>query len=73
MKQWELSELAAHTTSDAHGLDEGRLTDILVLKAVAAALTLPSPDSAASCCGSRWASAQTAVGARHGVADPGPR
>ncbi|WP_326726380.1 TIGR02679 family protein [Streptomyces phaeochromogenes] len=48
VKQWELSELAAHTTGDAHGLDEGRLTGVLVLKAVAAACTLPSPDSAAS-------------------------
>ncbi len=48
VKHWELSELAAHTTGDAHGLDEGRLTSILVLKAVAAACTLPSPDSAAS-------------------------
>lgn len=48
VKQWELSELAAHTTGDAHGLDEGRLTGILVLKAIAAACTLPSPDSAAS-------------------------
>ncbi|MFD0119591.1 TIGR02679 family protein [Streptomyces sp. NPDC058320] len=47
-KQWELSELAAHTTGDAHGLDEGRLTSILVLKAIAAACALPSPDSAAS-------------------------
>lgn len=47
-KQWELSELAAHTTGDAHGLDEGRLTGLLVLKAIAAACTLPSPDSAAS-------------------------
>jgi uncharacterized protein (TIGR02679 family) len=47
MKQWELSELAAHTTGDAHGLDEGRLTGILVLKAIAAACALPSPDSAA--------------------------
>lgn len=48
VKQWELSELAAHTTGDAHGLDEGRLASILVLKAIAAACTLPSPDSAAS-------------------------
>ncbi|MCM1973181.1 TIGR02679 family protein [Streptomyces sp. G1] len=48
VKQWELSELAAHTTGDAHGLDEGRLTGLLVLKAIAAACTLPSPDSAAS-------------------------
>ncbi|MFG2463429.1 TIGR02679 family protein [Streptomyces sp. NPDC048523] len=48
VKQWELSELAAHTTGDAHGLDEGRLTSLLVLKAIAAACTLPSPDSAAS-------------------------
>ncbi|MFB7560466.1 TIGR02679 family protein [Streptomyces brevispora] len=48
VKQWELSELAAHTTGDAHGLDEGRLTGILVLKAIAAACSLPSPDSAAS-------------------------
>jgi len=48
VKQWELSELAARTTGDAHGLDEGRLTSILVLKAIAAACTLPSPDSAAS-------------------------
>ncbi|MFG1663794.1 TIGR02679 family protein [Streptomyces sp. Y7] len=47
VKQWELSELAAHTTGDAHGLDEGRLTGILVLKAIAAACTLPWPDSAA--------------------------
>ncbi|MGW5215816.1 TIGR02679 family protein [Streptomyces sp. NPDC004051] len=48
VKQWELSELAAHTTGDAHGLDESRLTSILVLKAIAAACTLPSPDSGAS-------------------------
>ncbi|MEU9456748.1 TIGR02679 family protein [Streptomyces sp. NPDC048277] len=48
VKHWELSELAAHTTGDAHGLDEGRLTSILVLKAIAAACTLPSPDSSAS-------------------------
>ncbi|MFE4492450.1 TIGR02679 family protein [Streptomyces niveus] len=48
VKQWELSELAAHTTGDAHGLDEGRLAGLLVLKAVAAACTLPPPDSAAS-------------------------
>ncbi|WP_037622844.1 TIGR02679 family protein [Streptomyces aureus] len=47
VKQWELSELAAHTTGDAHGLDEGRLTGVLVLKAIAAACTLASPDSAA--------------------------
>ncbi|MFD6548550.1 TIGR02679 family protein [Streptomyces sp. NPDC058398] len=45
MKQWELSELAAHTTGDAHGLDEGRLTGLLVLKAIAAACTLTPPDS----------------------------
>ncbi|MFB6641561.1 TIGR02679 family protein [Streptomyces chartreusis] len=48
VKEWELSELAAHTTGDAHGLDEGRLTSVLVLKAVAVACTLPWSDSAAS-------------------------
>ncbi|MFC8965481.1 TIGR02679 family protein [Streptomyces sp. NPDC057094] len=48
VRQWELSELAAHTTGDAHGLDEGRLASLLVLKAIAAACALPSPVSAAS-------------------------
>ncbi|MGW4177072.1 TIGR02679 family protein [Streptomyces rubiginosohelvolus] len=47
VRQWELSELAADTTGDAHGLDEGRLAGLLVLKAIAAACTLPSPASAA--------------------------
>jgi uncharacterized protein (TIGR02679 family) len=48
VKQWELSELAAYTTGDAHGLDEGRLAGILVLKAIAEACVLPSPDSASN-------------------------
>ncbi|MGW6506553.1 TIGR02679 family protein [Streptomyces niveus] len=48
VRQWELSELAAHTTGDAHGLDEGRLAGLLVLKAVSAACAMPWPDSAAN-------------------------
>ncbi|MFB7657846.1 MULTISPECIES: TIGR02679 family protein [unclassified Streptomyces] len=46
-RQWELGELAAHTTGDAHGLDEGRLVGLLVLKGVAAACGMPQADSAA--------------------------
>ncbi|MFG2825031.1 DUF2399 domain-containing protein [Kitasatospora sp. NPDC048365] len=42
-----LAQLAARTTGDAHGLDEGRLVAALVLRAVAAAHTLPWPADAA--------------------------
>ncbi|MGW4562444.1 TIGR02679 family protein [Streptomyces sp. NPDC004561] len=45
---WELGELAAHTTGDAHGLDEGRLAGTLTLKGIAAACALPAPVSSAS-------------------------
>ncbi|MFD0391790.1 TIGR02679 domain-containing protein [Streptomyces nogalater] len=46
-KQWELGELAAHTTGDAHGLDEGRLAGLLVLKAIATACGMLQADSTA--------------------------
>ena len=39
----ELAELATRTTGDAHGLDEGRTTPLLVLRASAAALGFPTP------------------------------
>ncbi|WP_240467949.1 TIGR02679 domain-containing protein [Streptomyces dangxiongensis] len=44
---WELGELAAHTTGDAHGLDEGRLAGTLTLKGIAAACALPGSESSA--------------------------
>ncbi|MEU3529146.1 TIGR02679 family protein [Streptomyces sp. NPDC038707] len=46
-KQWELGELASHTTGDAHGLDEGRLAGLLVLKAIATACGMLQADSTA--------------------------
>lgn len=42
----ELGELATRTTGDAHGLDEGRATARLVLRAAAAALAVPAPATA---------------------------
>ncbi|MDF3300029.1 DUF2399 domain-containing protein [Streptomyces sp. K1PA1] len=44
---WELGELAAHITGDAHGLDEGRLAGTLTLKGIAAACGLPGSESSA--------------------------
>ncbi|MEU6807760.1 TIGR02679 family protein [Streptomyces sp. NPDC046831] len=44
---WELGELAAHITGDAHGLDEGRLAGTLTLKGIAAACALPGSESSA--------------------------
>ncbi|WP_214317378.1 TIGR02679 family protein [Nonomuraea sediminis] len=46
--RWELAELAARCLGDAHGLDEGRLAGLLVLRAVAAAHGVPAPESAAA-------------------------
>ena len=42
----ELGELATRGTGDAHGLDEGRVTAALVLRAAAAAFGAPVPTSA---------------------------
>ncbi|GAB2503214.1 hypothetical protein GCM10027063_48170 [Promicromonospora xylanilytica] len=42
----ELGELATRTTGSAHGLDEGRTTARLVLRAAAAAVGLPVPGTA---------------------------
>ncbi|MFJ2651886.1 TIGR02679 family protein [Streptomyces sp. NPDC087420] len=36
-RPWEIAELAAHITHDAHGLDDGTLTGALVLRAITAA------------------------------------
>lgn len=47
-RPWELAELAAYATGDAHGLDEGRLTGALVLRAVATAFSEPHAQSSAS-------------------------
>lgn len=46
--RWELAELAGRCTGDAHGLDDGRLTTTLVLRATATALHEPVPDTAAA-------------------------
>jgi uncharacterized protein (TIGR02679 family) len=46
--RWELAELAGRCTDDAHGLDDGRLTSALVLRAAAVALDEPIPNSAAA-------------------------
>ena len=42
----ELGELATRGTGDAHGLDGGRVTAALVLRAAAAAFGAPVPTSA---------------------------
>ncbi|SEG85267.1 TIGR02679 family protein [Actinacidiphila yanglinensis] len=47
-REWQLAELAAHATADGHGLDEGRLAGILVLRAIAAACDIPLPESSAA-------------------------
>lgn len=44
-REWQLAELAAHSTGDGHGLDEGRLAGILVLRAIATACAMPLPES----------------------------
>jgi uncharacterized protein (TIGR02679 family) len=46
--RWELAELAGRCTGDAHGLDDGRLTGALVLRAAAVALGERVPASAAA-------------------------
>lgn len=45
--QWELAELAARYTGDAHGLDDGRLAGAIAARALAAATGQPVPSSAA--------------------------
>jgi uncharacterized protein (TIGR02679 family) len=44
---WELAALATRCTGSAHGLDEGRVTALLVLRAAAAALGVPLPETPA--------------------------
>lgn len=46
--QWELAELAGRCVGDAHGLDDGRLTATVVLRAAAAACGVPVPETAAA-------------------------
>ena len=44
--RWGLAELASRCTGDAHGLDSGRVTTIIVLRAAAAAFGIRPPESA---------------------------
>lgn len=59
---WELAELASRCTGDSHGLDDGRVTPVLVLRAAAAALEVPVPETAA---GRRDLSGRLGVTADH--------
>jgi uncharacterized protein (TIGR02679 family) len=45
---WELGALAVRCTGSSHGLDDGRLTGVIVLRAAAAALQSPVPETAAA-------------------------
>lgn len=46
-RSWELGQLAAAVSGDAHGLDDDRLAAALTLKALAVAAGTPSPRTAA--------------------------
>ncbi|MEW9554090.1 TIGR02679 family protein [Nonomuraea sp. NPDC050783] len=47
---WELAELAGRCLGDAHGLDDGKLTASLLLRAAAAAFGIATPETAEERC-----------------------